>query len=362
MANSYKNILITPNIGASLDTTTPALNFSGANSSVNTDINMRMYPLSNGTLSFEGTSGQLFSIVNDMSNLIFNVADISGIPMIQGFANGTLIFMPISGKITIGNSTFNVTSGYNSTDQSVAEYVVNSNNFGEIAIYNSNTGNNASADIIVNDTSGVITTNPNYIDLGMNGNGFLQSTTWTINGPSDGYLYTGNTNLSIGTAAARYLNFFTGNTLIANERMRITPTGNVGIGNTAPVHLLSVNGITYFGGNVTATGSIGYTNNAGGSVTQLTSRTTGVTINKPSGVITLASVAGTTTPATFTVTNSFVANTDTIILNQRTGTNIYHLHVSAVGSGTFNITQYTTGGVTSEAPQINFNVIKGINV
>jgi hypothetical protein len=360
MANSYKNILITPNIGSSVDTTGPTLNFSGANTVVNTDITMTMYPSYGGTLSFDGTSGQLFSIVNDMTNLIFNVADISGIPMIQAYASGNLAFMPVSGKITVGNSTFNVTSGYNSTNQTVAEYVINSNTFGEIAIYNSNTGNNASADIIVNDTAGLAPTNPNYIDLGVNGSGFLQSS-WTINGPSDGYLYTGNTNLSIGTAGAKYLNFFTGNTLIANERMRITPTGNVGIGNTAPVHLLSVAGITYFGGNVVATGSVGYTTGAGATITQLTTRTTGVTISKPSGMIALVSAAGSTTPATFTVTNSFVANTDTIILNQRTGTNIYILLVSAVGTGSFNITQYTTGGVTSESPQINFNVIKGIN-
>ena len=87
---------------------------------------------------------------------------------------------------------------------------------------NTNTGNNASADFIVNDTNGANPTNLNYIDVGINGNGFSQSS-WTISGASDGYVYTGNTNLSIGTAGQKYINFFAGNTLLTNEMMRINP-------------------------------------------------------------------------------------------------------------------------------------------
>ena len=78
MAVSYKNILITPNIGNTAD---PQIVFSGANSSANTDIYLRVYPDSLGTLSFEGSAGQLFSITNDLSNSIFTVSDVSGIPM-----------------------------------------------------------------------------------------------------------------------------------------------------------------------------------------------------------------------------------------------------------------------------------------
>ena len=71
-------------------------------------------------------------------------------------------------------------------------------------------------------------------------------------------------------------------------------------------------------GAVTSSGTagVGYATGAGGTVTQGTSRTTGVTLNKTAGAITLFSAAGTTTAATFTVTNSTVAATDVIILNQ----------------------------------------------
>jgi len=110
----------------------------------------------------------------------------------------------------------------------------------------------------------------------------------------------------------------------------------------------------------TGTAGVGYATGAGGTVTQGSSRTTGVTLNKTSGAITLFSAAGSATAATFTVTNSTVAATDVIILNQKSGTDLYDLMVTAVAAGSFNITFRTTGGTTTEQPVFNFAVIKGV--
>jgi hypothetical protein len=110
----------------------------------------------------------------------------------------------------------------------------------------------------------------------------------------------------------------------------------------------------------TGTAGVGYATGAGGTVTQITSRTTGVTINKTSGAITLVSAAGSATAATFTVTNSTVAATDVIILNQKSGTDLYDLMVTAVATSSFNITFRTTGGATTEQPVFNFAVIKAV--
>jgi hypothetical protein len=75
----------------------------------------------------------------------------------------------------------------------------------------------------------------------------------------------------------------------------------------------------------------------------------------------LFSAAGSATAASFTVNNSKVAATDNIIVNQRSGVNLYNTIVTSIGTGTFNITFYTTGGVAIDAPVINFTVIKGTN-
>ena len=103
MANTYKNIVITPNIGSSNDE--PNIVFSGANTTANTDITLYSYPDSNGTLSFEGSAGQLFSITNDLSNLLFSVADVSGIPSFEVYANGLVSLVPVSGNVGIGTSS-----------------------------------------------------------------------------------------------------------------------------------------------------------------------------------------------------------------------------------------------------------------
>lgn len=109
-----------------------------------------------------------------------------------------------------------------------------------------------------------------------------------------------------------------------------------------------------------AVNGIGYNTGSGGAVTQATSRTTGVTLNTASGAITLVSAAGSTTFASFTVTNSTVAATDTIIINQKSGTNLYEIHITAVADGSFRVSFRTTGGTTSEQPVFNFSVIKAV--
>lgn len=103
----------------------------------------------------------------------------------------------------------------------------------------------------------------------------------------------------------------------------------------------------------------GYGPTTGGAVTQTTSRTTGVTLNKPTGAITLVSAAGTTSWQTFTVTNSTITVKDTVIVSQKSGTDLYQIFVTAVAAGSFNITFATTGGTTTEQPVFNFAVIKG---
>jgi hypothetical protein len=143
----------------------------------------------------------------------------------------------------------------------------------------------------------------------------------------------------------------TGANVFANTPTLVTPVIGAATGTS-----LAVTGAVTSSG----TAGIGYATGAGGAVTQAISRTTGVTIDKTTGSITLFSAAGTTSATTFTVTNSTVAATDVIVLSQKSGTDLYDLMVTAVGAGSFNITFRTTGGTTTEQPVFNFAVIKGV--
>jgi hypothetical protein len=136
----------------------------------------------------------------------------------------------------------------------------------------------------------------------------------------------------------------TGSLVFATSPTLVTP--NIGVAN---------------GTSLAVTDGIGFGVGAGGTVTQGTSRTTGVTLNKRCGAITMFSAAGSATAATFTVANSTVQATDVIILNQASGTNLYDLLVTAVTAGSFSITFLTTGGTATDAPVINFAVIDGVS-
>jgi hypothetical protein len=116
------------------------------------------------------------------------------------------------------------------------------------------------------------------------------------------------------------------------------------------------------GGNllVTSIGGLGYGTGSGGAQTQLTSRTTGVTLSKTNGAITMFSAAGSATAATFTVTNTTVAATDVVHVSVKSSTNVYLVFVTATAAGSFNITFQTTGGTAVDAPVINFAVIKAV--
>jgi hypothetical protein len=104
MADSDKNIIITPNRGA---TSQPQISFTGQG---NDPITIRVLDgitgtgaTAGGALSVEGSAGQLFSIVNRLgTGSIFSVNDISGIPSIDVDANGTIVFAGFTGNVGIG--------------------------------------------------------------------------------------------------------------------------------------------------------------------------------------------------------------------------------------------------------------------
>ena len=112
------------------------------------------------------------------------------------------------------------------------------------------------------------------------------------------------------------------------------------------------------------TAGIGYATGAGGTVTQATSKSTGVTLNKVSGQITMngaALLAGTTVG--FTLTNSTVAATDVVVVSIASGAsaNSYRLEVTATAAGSCRIEIGNTLITTlSEAIVLNYVVIKGV--
>jgi hypothetical protein len=105
----------------------------------------------------------------------------------------------------------------------------------------------------------------------------------------------------------------------------------------------------------------GYTANAQGTVTQATSKSTAVTLNKSAGQITMNNAAlASVTNVTFTLNNSLISANDILILNVSGGatSGAYNCWVSGLSAGSASITlRNISGGSLSEAVVINFALI-----
>jgi hypothetical protein len=106
--------------------------------------------------------------------------------------------------------------------------------------------------------------------------------------------------------------------------------------------------------------AFGYTTGAGGTVTQLTSKATAVTLNKPSGQITTAADAlASGAEISFTLNNTFILPNDFLIVNNsNAGSYTCRTGYPLSGSCVLFIKNNTAGSL-SQAITINFAVIKG---
>jgi hypothetical protein len=112
-----------------------------------------------------------------------------------------------------------------------------------------------------------------------------------------------------------------------------------------------------------ASQEIGYSAAAQGAVTQATSKSTGVTLNKSAGRITMngAELAA-NTAVSFTMSNSLISGNDTIIVNVSGGgtAGAYTTYISSMTTGSAVITlRNLTASALSEAVIINFATIHG---
>jgi len=139
------------------------------------------------------------------------------------------------------------------------------------------------------------------------------------------------------------------------------------MGNTKPIGVAYedqdiVGADNLIAADIYATDEIGYSAAAQSTVTQLTDKSTGVTINASAGQITMSNAQlNATTNVAFTMTNSKLSAKDLVIVNVAGGvaSNVtYNCWVSghAAGSCAFILRNISAGNL-SEAVVLNFAII-----
>jgi hypothetical protein len=144
----------------------------------------------------------------------------------------------------------------------------------------------------------------------------------------------------------------TGALVFANTPTLVTPNVGAATGTS-----LAVSGAITSNG-----GKIGYASGAGGAVTQITSRSTGVTLNALSGQITLVSddLSGHEVQS-FTLSNTYIDSTDVVVVCFKSADPKLDVSVNQVNNGncTISVANHNNSSSALEIPIINFVVIKG---
>ena len=137
------------------------------------------------------------------------------------------------------------------------------------------------------------------------------------------------------------------------------------MGNTKPIGVAYEDQDIIGADQIYSSGELGYTAAAQSTVTQLTSKSTGVTLNKSAGQITMnnASLAAQTNVA-FVLTNSFLSAKDVLVINVAGGaaaTTSYNCWVSGHAAGSCTIVlrniEATGSPALTEAVVLNFAII-----
>jgi hypothetical protein len=113
--------------------------------------------------------------------------------------------------------------------------------------------------------------------------------------------------------------------------------------------------------DIVSTGTLGYGSAQFGTVTQTNNKTTGVTINTPSGQITTANAQmAPNANAVFVVTCSAVSTRDAVVANVASGGTLgaYNVFVAAIADGSFTLElKNVTNNAYSEAIKLNYIII-----
>jgi hypothetical protein len=136
-------------------------------------------------------------------------------------------------------------------------------------------------------------------------------------------------------------------------------TINGAVINSSTIGLTTPAAIT--GTNIYATSQIGYAASASSTVTQLTNKATGVTINTPSGQITTANAQlAPAASVAFVVTCSAVSVGDSIIINIASGGTAfaYLIGIASVANGSFTVNlKNVSNNAYSEVLVLNYAIL-----
>ena len=290
------------------------------------EVSALLSPNLSGNLTFTGTGNRItgdFSNATETNRVALQSSTTNGDTIVPLYPNGSGSLAGFSTPTvpmvfnTNGAERMRIDTSGNITQSTSANAVISN------AIINVNAGSSAAAQFST-----------------ISNGGTLQFSRYSVAAGNVATIFNSGGGLFIGTADANILNIRTNGT----DHLKVDSTGNIL--------------------KISATGGLGYGTGAGGTVTQATSKSTTVVLNKPCGQITMNNAAlAAGTAVTFTLTNSVISGSDVIAISTKSSISsngVYIVSVDAVGTGECFISLRNVGAISrSDAVVLNFTVIKG---
>ena len=228
----------------------------------------------------------------------------------------------------------------------IVSVVGNANSYSQISIQNLSSGSNASSDFIVTADNGTDSTN--YLDLGLNNSGY-NNPSYNISYAGDGYLYTSNGNIAIGTAfSTANVVFHAGGTTQANKMFAVNANGSVI--SYVPFYAGTHAGNVTFTGNIIAS-NYTITGNISGSAASATTATVATSASTASLATNATNVVG-ASQSNITAVGTLTGLTVNGNLTVLGSGNIFTLYGNAALGGNTNI----SGGLQYSTNVVNLSV------
>lgn len=169
----------------------------------------------------------------------------------------------------------------------------------------------------------------------------------------------GTAGQALVTDGSGTVSFATPNTIFnGTSNISVVNNGNVNISAAGVTNVATVSSTGLFSSK-----SLGFTVGAGGTVTQLTDKSTAVTLNAPSGQITTnAATLNNNISVSFVLNNTYISADDVIVTNFKSGNTVLGYRVEATpGTNQATISlKNVSGGNLSEAIVLQYVVIKAV--
>ncbi len=298
--------------------------FNGANFSANLDTSLVAASAGDKTFTFPAQTGILVATPDPNANTIYGWDDTDGLPVNITIGTG-LTYTHSTHTLSASGGTGDVVGPASATDNALVRF-------------DTTTGKLIQNSLVTLDDTGHI--------IAVAGSAATPSYSFSGSTSTGIYLQAVN-QMAISVAGATKMVFGAATTTLSSN---LVVTGSI---------------VVNSGTIVSTSGGVGYAAGAGGAVTQLTSKSTGVTLNKICGQIVMNNAAlGAGAEVSFVLTNTTIAATDVVIPTIASGGTVgsYAIVIDATAAGncTFTLTNLSAGSL-SQAVVINFVVFKSVN-